>query len=181
MQIPSEAQQYVDWKTFKKTSKTLSSQRQLFILKHSAGIAATGRNMVRRNERSTDSCPRCGSRDEHMEHIILCPHDDTKRIFNIALEELETWLSKTTNTEIKQTILEMIQEYRENKEPKHHSNISRLHQVKHNQQLIGTYPFMCGFLCKDWVQVQQDHLTRMGSRRCAQSWATQYCIVRDGE
>ena len=75
MQIPAKVHQYVDWTT----STLLSSHRQLFILKHSAGIAATGQNMIRQNNRTTDACPQCGSLDEHTEHIIQCTHEEAGR------------------------------------------------------------------------------------------------------
>ena len=86
--IQEEAQQYMDWKIFTRTTSLLSSTKQLFILKHSAGIAATGRNMVRQKERTTDECPRYGAPDEHIEHIIQCTNDDAGKIFLTALEEI---------------------------------------------------------------------------------------------
>ena len=55
--IPAESATDIDWTTFQKTRKYLAPHQQLFILKHTAGISATGRNMVRRQKRDCDKCP----------------------------------------------------------------------------------------------------------------------------
>ena len=55
--IPAESAQDIDWTTFQKTRKFLAPHQQLFILKHTEGISATGRNMVRRRKRDCDKCP----------------------------------------------------------------------------------------------------------------------------
>ena len=80
-------------------------------MKHSAGIAATDPNMVRRKERTADACPRCGSVDKHTEHIIQCPNEIAKKIFDTAFADLETWLNKTTTVEIETAIKNLILEY----------------------------------------------------------------------
>ena len=174
MNIPAEAEHYVDWKNFQKTTSLLPSYRQLFIMKHSAGITATGRNMVRRNERNTDTCPRCGSKDEHTEHVIRCPHDTAQKIFITALEDLETWLHNTTSKEITTAIKELVIEYRSNhKHPTKQHETDEIQQAIHNQRMIGLYPFVCGFLCTDWVTLQTTYLTKTGSRRCPKRWTAQ--------
>ena len=80
MQIQEQAHELIDWDVFQKTTKLLSQTKQLFILKHSAGVSATGRNMVRRKERTTDECPRCKTHDEHTEHIVKCPNTEAEKI-----------------------------------------------------------------------------------------------------
>ena len=174
MRIPAEAQQYVNWATFKKTSTLLSSHKQLFIMKHSAGIAAIGQNMVRRKERTTDACPRCGSVDKHTEHIIQCPNENAEKAFNTAIANLETWLTKRTTVEIETVIKDLILEYRENQAPSTIENESvELQQARNRQRMVRLHPFLCGFLCMDWVTLQNTHLTKIGSRRCAKRWAAQ--------
>ena len=102
------AQQHIDWPTFKKSTDMLSNHRHLFILKHLAGIAATGRNMVRRKERMTGECPRCGINDEHTEHIILCPDTTAESTFSQAVEDIGSWLRQTTDQAIGEAIKELI-------------------------------------------------------------------------
>ena len=102
--IPETEQNHVDWKTFEKATSYLSNNRKLFILKHSAGISATFRN--------TDKCPRCGRKDEHTEHVILCKGDGTEETFRTAFEEIETWLMTTTTAESRKAVTDLILEYR---------------------------------------------------------------------
>ena len=83
-------------------------------------------------------------------------------------------LTKTTTSEIKKTITELILEYRENREPTPIENeTSKLNQAKYRQRTTGLHPFLCGFLCQDWVTLQHAYLTKSGSRRCANRWVAQ--------
>ena len=156
----------------------MSANKHLFILKHSAGISATGRNMVRRKERESGECPRCGSRDEHTEHIILCPQEDATSRFNTAVEEIRDWLDTSTDDDIKEAIMELISEYRTGST---HPDVNETDDefahptdiTKRNQREIGLHAFMCGFLCKDWAKQQATYFERRGSRKCARTWVAQ--------
>ena len=91
LHIPEAEQDHIDWKTFKKATSYLSNNRNLFILKHSAGMSATCRNMVQRGQQNTDKCPICGRKDDHTEHVILCQGEGTeKKLFEQRLKEIET-------------------------------------------------------------------------------------------
>ena len=178
MGIQEQAQENMDWVVFQKTNKNMSPNKHLFILKHSAGIAATGRNMVRRQERTTSECPRCGKNDEHIEHIILCPQNEAAVRFNKAVEELEEWLDTSTSDEIKEAVIDLILEYRKAPEQTDDSdnddedtNASKI--IKRNQKEIGLHAFMCGFLCNDWVKQQTIYFQKKGSRKCPKNWAAQ--------
>ena len=73
-----------------------------------------------------------------------------------------------------EAIIELILEYRENREPTPLENeTSKLNQAQHRQRTIGLHPFLCGFLCQDWVKLQHAYLTKSGSRRCANRWVAQ--------
>ena len=85
----------IDLSVFQKTTKFLSSHQQLFITKHCAGISATGRNMLQREKRDSDECPRCGMQDEHCENIIRCQEKEATDIFMTAFADLGLWLRKT--------------------------------------------------------------------------------------
>ena len=180
MGIPEKIQTHMDWKTFKKTTSTLLKHRQLFILKHSAGTAVTGRNMVQRKERSTSKCPRCGAQDEHMEHIIQCPDPDANKTFSTAFADMGIWLSKMTTKEIETAITDLVLECRQDTniqdmgDNSNNDNINgNICQAMERQQKIGLHAFMCGFLCSNWISLQSIHLQQTGLRRCANKWATQ--------
>ena len=174
MKIPDNSQQHVDWKV-KKNASLLSQTRQFFILKHSAGIAVTVRNMVRRRERNTDECPRCRAHDEHTKHIIQCPHKDAQKIFMTGYEEIVSWLQKITTKDMELEITNLIIEYRKGDNTHQDNNITNdnVIQAMQRQRAIGLYPWMCGFMCTDWAKLQALHFEDIGSRRCPQRWTAQ--------
>ena len=172
--IPEEERDNVDWKTFKKIATYTSSARHLFILKHSAGISATGRNMLRRGERQTAECPRCGNQDEHNEHIFQCKDTDAETTFQTAFEDIQSWLQETTTQEIGEAIKELVLQYRNNMdEPEDNEYSQEVDQAIKRQKDIGLFPFMCGIFCSNWKQLQEKYLERTGSRRCAKRWTAQ--------
>ena len=163
MRIHQEAQKYVDWTIFTKTTSMLSPSKQLFILKHWEGVAAMGRNMVRRGERNTDECPQCGAPDEHTEHILQCTNKDAKKVFDTAFADMESWLQKTTLQDITEAIRILIRDYRQGTETSEDDMVlqnEQIIQIMRKQRTIGLYPWMCGFMCKDWVGIQADHFEK---------------------
>ena len=70
LSIDDMATEYINWGTFKNTQKYLSTHHHFFIIKHTAGILATGRNVRRWQKRDCGRCPQCGAKDEHGMHIV---------------------------------------------------------------------------------------------------------------
>ena len=54
---------------------------------------ATGRVMKHREQRLHDTCPLCDELDEHLVHILTCPHDTCVEPCTSLLEELKVWLT----------------------------------------------------------------------------------------
>jgi hypothetical protein len=81
----------IDWESFGAAMSLTPITRQHWVCKTVSGFCATGRMMLRRKERETDSCPRCGLAED-VEHIWRCLHD-TDALWNQALLELRSWLS----------------------------------------------------------------------------------------
>ena len=103
----------IDWQVFQKTTTYLSPHQQLFITKHCAGISATGRNMLQREQRDSDECPRCGAPDKYCEHVIQCDHPNATSTFMTAFAELGLWLQKTTSSTIEAAITDAVLAYRD--------------------------------------------------------------------
>ena len=101
--------------------------------------------MVRRGHRDTDKCPRCGQRDEHTEHVVLCNRQGTTNIFQTVVEEIDQWLTTSTTAEIREAVISLILEYRNGENNRDETNISEeVQNAKDRQTRIGLYPFMCG-------------------------------------
>ena len=167
----------IDWEVFQKTTKSLSPHQQLFISKHCAGISATGRNMLRREHRDSDECPRCGMSDEHCEHIILCKHKEASEVFMTAFADLGLWLQKTTSPEIEAVVTDAVLAYRDSTamEIEDYEDTDITGALRQQLQ-IGLFPFLCGFLGTNWSKVQQAYLDDIGSRWCGKKWASQLSV-----
>ena len=157
----------INWSVFQKNTKFLSPHQQLFITKHCARISATGRNMLQRDQRDSDECPRCGMQDEHCEHIIRCQQRKAMDIFMTAFAELGLWLRKTTSPEIEAVITDAVLAYRDNTDMDVDDyDDTKVTGALQQQLQIGLFPFICGFLGNKWAQVQQTYYEDNESRKC---------------
>ena len=138
------ATRYINWDTLKNTQKYLSMHHQFFIIKHAAGILATGRNTRRRQKRDCDRCPQCGAQDEHGMHIVQCAHKHSSNTFLMTFVELCIWLTKTTSSQIESAITNLVLELQNGTsiETTYRSNISGAVET---QKAIGIYPLICVF------------------------------------
>ena len=53
---------------------------------------ATGRVMIQCQQRIHNTCPLCDELDEHLVHILTCPHETGVDLRTSLLAELQTWL-----------------------------------------------------------------------------------------
>ena len=83
----------VSWPSYRRARKMVGSSRQHFITKWVSGNMATGRVMKQREQRLHDTCPLCNEPDEHLVHILTCPHDTHVKLRTSLLEELKVWLT----------------------------------------------------------------------------------------
>ena len=142
----------------------LSSNRQLFSMKHLTGISATGQNMVRRGERNTDKCLRCNKPDEHNEHIIRCNKTGAESTFQTAHNDMGVWLHQTTTPDIENAITDLVLEYRTGLEPTENQEFPEGVQMAILcQRSIGLFPLMFGILCSNWANLQDQYFHQIGS------------------
>ena len=74
-----------------------SRQQRKHRSKHMANIGPVGIVMKKRNERETDSCPRCKERESNL-HILTCNGSGTDEIFSTAMETVQEWLEDLANS-----------------------------------------------------------------------------------
>ena len=167
----------IDWQVFQKTTTYLSPHQQLFITKHCAGISATGRNMLQREQRDSNECPRCGSPDKHCEHVIQCDHPDATSTFMTVFADLGLRLQKMTSPTIEAAITDAVLAYRDGtKIDLDDYDDTNVTEALRQQIHLGLFPFLCGFLSKTWAVEQQWYLDNIESSRCCKKWAAQLSV-----
>ena len=65
--------QHIDWDALSKAMSSLSLNRRLWLSKHVSGRCPLGVEMVRRKQRDSPACPRCGV-PETAPHVWACQH-----------------------------------------------------------------------------------------------------------
>ena len=103
----------IDWQVFKQVTTYLFTYQQLFITKHSAGILATGKNILQREQRDSNECPQCGTPDEYCDRVLRCDHPKATLTFMTAFAELGLCLQKTTCPAMEAAITDLVLAYKD--------------------------------------------------------------------
>ncbi len=80
----------INWKALHTALEESPQYMQWFITKHATGMCGVGKFMLRWKERDTDSCPRCGERED-AKHVWHCPSRNNLQIWSKELENLQEW------------------------------------------------------------------------------------------
>ena len=171
-EINQEYREDIDWNVFVKATKEMTVPQQIFIMKHAAGISATGRNMLRRKEHETSQCPRCKQEDEHTDHIFTCKGAGTKEVFNTGITELSMWLEKTTSREMGKAVTEFINRHRQEQitDWSDWKGTDAIKDALIAQEQIGASAFLSGIVTSKWATAQRLYLDRIESRKCETKW-----------
>jgi hypothetical protein len=160
----------IDWDTLGHAMASLPIQRQHWISKTTTGFCSTGRMMVRRKERESDACPRCGE-PEDIVHVWQCAHD-TDKLWTKALSDLQSWLdSNGSHPEITNLIIDRLSRWRSGDTTAASTpRIPWLQELAKKQDQCGWRNFFEGFLLTDWYAIITLHLTRTRSRKSPRRW-----------
>ena len=154
----------------KRQENTCHLIKNFLILKHTAGISETGRNMVRRQKKDCDKCLRCSAPDEHGCHIIQCTHNEAYNTFKMLFATLGIWLNRTTTPDMETAITDLVIAAQKDSGTVEGNYLTDIEEAMKSQIDIGLYPFLCGILSKKWYNLQILYYEDINSRKCAQKW-----------
>ena len=93
--ITEETKKQINWKAQENAMSSSSLGHKRFICKWVSDITATGKNMTRWKMRYEGQCPLfCYVPNEDRDHILRCMVEDAKEIWDKALREFKTTLTK---------------------------------------------------------------------------------------
>jgi hypothetical protein len=170
----------VAWPSIAKARKSASFPFQRFISKWISEDTATGIVMRRRKQRVLANCPRCDAPEEHLVHILTCPHPDVQTLTTNLLVELELWLTQEdTYPHIIPILIDSIRSWLSDpygNEP-HIVWPTNLIRVAFNaQRELGWYAFLMGFITKPIVSMQNSYYSTIQSRKKGSTWATRLIV-----
>ena len=157
----------IHWQAYAKGISLLPTSKAQCITKLFSGFHATGKNMHRRKQWPTDTCPMCDIAEDHP-HILQCQSAQASTHFITAYGALDEWLVKTTSEEIAEAVYLLISDYKErsfeSNQLYEHWNPLLKTTVQH-QRSIGPRSFVEGFLSIKWEELQLEYYTSINDRR----------------
>jgi hypothetical protein len=159
----------IDWDSFSAAMAATPVPRQHWVSKTITGFCATGRMMVRRRERTSDACPRCGE-PEDIEHVWQCT-SDTDAIWTTALLNLKVWMDDNcTHPKMRDAILSGLNSWHYKVQDPFKTSIPWLHELYVKQQNCGWRNFFEGLLLSDWRDAIQDYHQKLASKKSPKRW-----------
>jgi len=123
--------------------------------------------MRRRKQRVHDNCPCCNAPQEHLVHILTCPHPEVRTITSDLLIELEAWLTQEDTypsltpilvASIRSWLLDLYGD-----EPAFLWPSPHLREAIIDQQQLGWYAFLMGFIATPIVSLQNSYYKTIDS------------------
>ena len=136
--------------------KLLLNKKQKEIVKWNSEFCGTSKNLKRWKEQTHQKCPVCGYNGETTDHILRCPHPESKQAWKKSIAALENWMTQhSTAPKIISAIINNINSWRDNHPTQHYERpTASLHNVIQQQEAIGWAPLLRGFVHTGWKEVQ---------------------------
>ena len=154
----------VNWRAMDKAMKASSNNTKHWIIKRSARDCGAHAVLMRRRERDNDQCPFCGL-SESVEHVYQCQDERVKTVWEVQLQEFETFLLHSgTDPDIREQLIEGIITWRDSKD---FSNKPMIW----DQSQIGWRGIMEGIMGLHWMEQQQHYAMHNNNAMNASKWA----------
>jgi hypothetical protein len=131
--------------------------------------------MVKRKQRVSSECPRCGEDGEHLLHILTWKEQSASDLFDSLLDTLEGWLTDAHTNPLLTTFLidglrswqndpQGIELFLNDFEPP-------VQYALQSQLDIGWYALLCGYITKHFESIQTVYYQQLGKRNSGRRWA----------
>ena len=166
----------VDWPSFRRARRSSKPSRKRFITKWISGNTATGRVMLNRQRRPYSNCPICQEEDEHLVHVLTCPHRDSLTLRTTLVDALKAWLIKEhTHPDVTAFLLQGLTSWFNDPygneillncaDPTSQSTL--LEQLE-----LGWFATLSGFLHPNLIELQHRYYLIIRRRKTGRKWAS---------
>ena len=165
-----------NWDVFFGLHRQMSSGRQIWTTKFMAGLLPTMKNLKRRGHSDEAQCPICGGLEDNF-HLLQCPGDMIKDIYDDHYLRIEAYLKNTTNPELRTSILHLISSLRHGNT--HHNNDTCDLTAPYQQEFgVGMRSFLAGLWPRTWTDQQQQYIkANTGRDKGGNMWLTRLVIL----
>ena len=121
--------------------------------------------------RDTSKCARCGFEIEDFPHVVDCQHFSSKSRWSKSLRGFDVWMEENnTLPRLRKSLIQQLRRW--------HSGETLvgippiLEQAFLEQEQIGWYNFLFGYVSTEWQRLQQEHYLYLGLRNTGKRWVT---------
>ena len=90
--ITEESREMIDWRLTKVVMEQATKRQQKFIAKWVTNQLPVGSVQYIRKFQNNPACPRCGFEYEDNRHVVECPHNTARQIWNKSMRQFDNWL-----------------------------------------------------------------------------------------
>ena len=90
--ITDQTREMIDWEVMRKVMVKAPQRQQKFISKWVTNQLPVGSVQYIRKFQLTPACPRCGYEYKDNRHIVECPHNEARQLWNTPTRKLDHWL-----------------------------------------------------------------------------------------
>jgi hypothetical protein len=160
----------VDWQALEHAMNTSTVRQRQWISKRAARDCGCNYIRCKRRERETDGCPFCGE-CETVVHVLKCTSDESRRLWESAILELQQWLDdKSTDPFITESLISGLRSWRNDPEgvviPGNNPLLAEQTRIGWNSVLEGVFGLI-------WQQTQTQFFRKQNSLRSGQRWMSQ--------
>jgi hypothetical protein len=169
-------ERHIDWTLSEKSHLSMDTHRHRWLSKWLTGFCGVGIMLQRYRHQNHSDCPRCGVSGETTAHIIQCQESGAKSLWRNGIKSLEGWmLDNQGHPEMTRIICRQLQNWQMKREDPHLTpSEGTLILACQQQQKIGWFNFIQGFLSLQWRVCQAEHLIRTKSKKSAILWMSRF-------
>ena len=173
--ISSKYFHLVNWDAVQRAMITLPQMYRVWITKHISGFCGTNKQLSRMQTSIQNRCMCCGKRGEDKLHITRCTEPGRSAMFTRTVEDLINWMKRSKGDIDLILVLQAYLKLRGRTSMRRLcSTIPHLHVMARDFDHLGWVNFTEGRICKSLFQVQQDWLSKTGSRCSISSWSVTF-------
>lgn len=169
--LDQSANTLVDWAPLASAMRNATITRRRFVTKSYSENCATGEKMLLWKYRDTAKCARCGFEVENFPHVVCCQHLNSKLKWATSLRDLDTWMNEQqTLPRLRKSLIQHLRRWHTG------SDLAgippALEQAFLEQEHIGWYNFLFGYVSQEWQRLQQAHYQYLGLQKTGKRWVT---------
>jgi hypothetical protein len=169
----TDTMKLIDWNTLRKSAS--SYYRIKWLSKFVTGICGVGYMLKLWKHQSHSTCPRCGSENKNVEHVLQCPEQSATQVWEKAVEDLNTCMTDNNlDPGMQKAIIERIKAWRTSHQVEHGPMDFIVAKAVKEQERIGWNNMFHGFITTQWEGIQRQHIKDIDSTKSPILWISKF-------